>query len=142
VSDPVQSSVLGKFFAGLDRADVEGCAELLAKDVQFSRLGIDRSKVGDSQGASKLDTTVGREAMIELLRNRGTQPYTHELVRGIVTKDYVVAEGIIITKEGATAMVFLSQAQLDAEGRIARYITLSQSLTPTEAEAIGYGAPR
>jgi hypothetical protein len=115
VGDVDVASPLDAYYTALDGGDPDGAAAAFAGDAEYIRPVL---------GGSGLEVVRGREALLEFFRNRGKQPYRHEVRACAVDGERCFVEGVAGIEGESPTHVFLVHATLDGDGLIRRYFAL------------------
>jgi ketosteroid isomerase-like protein len=105
---------LHRFYALLDGPDAARTLDMLAEDLQVSILFSDeRSGAREFAG--------GREQYDAYMAQRGAPAWTHHVLAELVDGDLEIVLGET-RLDGAQLASFVAAVQLDADGRISRYL--------------------
>ena len=105
-----------RYFAALDGPDPHSSLELVADDVEFTiqwAAGVDRKS---------RQLTGGREELRAFIDAGDMDGWAHHVLFGGTTGDVEFALGETRTDGGERLGTFLAVAQLDADGRMVRYM--------------------
>jgi ketosteroid isomerase-like protein len=105
---------LHRFYALLDGGDTARTLDMLAEDLQVSILFSD-PRTGAREFAG------GRDEYDAYMAQRGTPSWTHHVLAELVDGDVEIVLGET-RQNGAQLASFVAAAELDADGRISRYL--------------------
>jgi ketosteroid isomerase-like protein len=111
----VVASPLDRYFEAIDRGDVDATTAAFADDALYIRPSL--------QVAGALEVARGRDELREFFRNRGKQPFRHEVRACVADGRDCFVEGVALADE-APFRSFLVHAMLDDDGLITRYFAL------------------
>jgi hypothetical protein len=117
-----------RYFAALDGPDPHSSLELVAGDVEFTiqwAAGTDRKS---------RQLTGGRDELRAFIDAGDMGGWAHHVLFGGATGDVEFALGETRTDDGERIGTFLAVAQLDADGRMVRYMV-------ARSPAIGFRSP-
>jgi ketosteroid isomerase-like protein len=103
-----------RFYALLDGGDTARTLDMLAEDLQVSILFSD-PRTGAREFAG------GRDEYDAYMAQRGTPSWTHHVLAELVDGDVEIVLGET-RQNGAQLASFVAAAELDADGRISRYL--------------------
>jgi hypothetical protein len=124
----IQDSALARYWALLDAGDFKGCADQFAEHALYVRQTV------TSDGLpGPLGFVYGRGAILAYFEQRGKQSFHHEIRRGVVDDGWAYAEGMVVDENGTPTMLFVSNASIDRDGHITRYLGLAKGVSPEAA---------
>jgi ketosteroid isomerase-like protein len=122
------ASPLDAYYEALDGGDVEGTLATLTDDAVYVRPSLDVP--------GSLEFVRGRAALREFFERRGKQAYRHRVRSCAVAGERCFVEGDAGVDGEPPTHVFLVNATLDGDGRIARYFALMAE-APDDLDAFG-----
>jgi hypothetical protein len=129
----VPDSALSQYFSKLDAGDFKGCADLFSDDALYVRPSPSATNPDGTVTPGALAFVSGRQAIQAFFEEPGKRSFHHEIRRGITDTSSSYCEGLVISEDGAPLQLFISDALLDSDGRITRYVGLAKEVTAGEA---------
>jgi hypothetical protein len=108
-----------EYFHALDEHRFEDAAACFSTDTVYSHPPYKDPDVGGPGRAA----FVGRDALLAAFHRRGRQPIDHRIVLHIQRGPHLMLEGVVNDTGGSLLGSFVSEATLDDEGLIRRYVS-------------------
>src|SRR3954463_9584705 len=107
------SAIVARYLEALEQFDLEAAADCFTADLFYSHPPYSND---DSEGRHEVQ---GREALIQLFKERGPKKVKHEVTNAAIEGDHGFVMGTFAS-EGRVGS-FVSTVRLAADGRIAHY---------------------